>query len=266
MMPVWLTKITKKICERTGLFPSPINHVLINEYLPDQGIMPHQDGPAYFPVVAILSLGSPAVMNFTPHPRLKECINSTRNVAENSASDEGAVEIGSEEQLKDENHNSLNRNDNLSVLLRPCSLLIFKDTAYVDYLHGIEDSNIHSLDGVVNVGEVLKHQEPSSLKSLEDALKTKITEEHIHRTSTRPAYASLPLPLEEELCQRAVVIAGYSSSLLSRPTSPQHSTRNGQKRYQTPAENRRGSVFASSSAVCLPREEKAALAQIRSSS
>ncbi|KAL6009624.1 hypothetical protein ACLOJK_000052 [Asimina triloba] len=184
MMPVWLTKMTQKICERTGLFPSPINHVLINEYLPDQGIMPHQDGPAYFPVVAILSLGSPAVMNFTPHPRLKECINSTRNVAENSASDEGAVEIGSEEQLKDENHNSLNRNGNLSVLLRPCCLLIFKDTAYVGQLQFFVPSMMFLLV-VVNVGEVLKHQEPSSLKSLEDALKTKITEEHIHRTSTR---------------------------------------------------------------------------------
>src|SRR5256885_13581058 len=25
------------------------NHVLINEYLPGQGIMPHEDGPAYYP-------------------------------------------------------------------------------------------------------------------------------------------------------------------------------------------------------------------------
>ncbi|CAD5328522.1 unnamed protein product [Arabidopsis thaliana] len=70
-LPPWLTKITAEIHESSGLFPSAINHVLINEYHPDQGIMPHQDGPAYFPVVAILSLGSPVVMDFTPHLRLR---------------------------------------------------------------------------------------------------------------------------------------------------------------------------------------------------
>lgn len=33
------------------------NHVLINEYLPGQGIMPHKDGGAYYPVVCTVSLG-----------------------------------------------------------------------------------------------------------------------------------------------------------------------------------------------------------------
>lgn len=40
------------------------NHVLINEYHPDQGIMPHCDGPLYDPLVAILSLGSSVVFDF----------------------------------------------------------------------------------------------------------------------------------------------------------------------------------------------------------
>ena len=34
------------------------NHVLINEYMPGQGIMPHKDGSAYHPVVCTVSLGS----------------------------------------------------------------------------------------------------------------------------------------------------------------------------------------------------------------
>jgi hypothetical protein len=38
-VPPWLTRITEKIYEESGLFPSSINHVLINEYLPNQGIM-----------------------------------------------------------------------------------------------------------------------------------------------------------------------------------------------------------------------------------
>jgi alkylated DNA repair protein alkB homolog 6 len=39
------------------------NHVLINEYTPGQGIMPHEDGPAYFPVTATVSLGSAIVLD-----------------------------------------------------------------------------------------------------------------------------------------------------------------------------------------------------------
>lgn len=34
------------------------NHVLVNEYVPGEGIMPHEDGAAYADVVATVSLGS----------------------------------------------------------------------------------------------------------------------------------------------------------------------------------------------------------------
>jgi alkylated DNA repair protein alkB homolog 6 len=39
------------------------NHALINEYQPGQGIMPHEDGPAYFPLTATVSLGSHTVLD-----------------------------------------------------------------------------------------------------------------------------------------------------------------------------------------------------------
>ncbi|KAI9758354.1 MAG: Ankyrin repeat domain-containing protein 11 [Chaenotheca gracillima] len=38
------------------------NHVLVNEYKPGQGIMPHEDGSAYWPVVATVSLSAPIVL------------------------------------------------------------------------------------------------------------------------------------------------------------------------------------------------------------
>lgn len=38
------------------------NHVLVNEYQPGQGIMPHEDGQAYFPITATVSLGSHTVL------------------------------------------------------------------------------------------------------------------------------------------------------------------------------------------------------------
>jgi alkylated DNA repair dioxygenase AlkB len=43
------------------------NHLLINVYAPGLGIMPHFDGPMYLPKVVVLSLGGPAIINFTEH-------------------------------------------------------------------------------------------------------------------------------------------------------------------------------------------------------
>ncbi|KAI3511651.1 hypothetical protein L1887_18808 [Cichorium endivia] len=143
-LPPWLTKITEKIKEELLLFPSAINHVLINEYLPNQGIMPHQDGPAYFPVVAILSLGSPVIMDFTPHASLAD---STSN-----------------------NDGNLQNYPPFSIALKPCSLLVFKDTAYSDYLHGIKDCETQQYDAAVNAGEIETHDEDSKA---------------IHRSTTR---------------------------------------------------------------------------------
>ncbi|KAG0143944.1 hypothetical protein CROQUDRAFT_48041 [Cronartium quercuum f. sp. fusiforme G11] len=40
------------------------NHCLVNEYLPGDGILPHQDGPAYFPTVATLSLDAHTTYDF----------------------------------------------------------------------------------------------------------------------------------------------------------------------------------------------------------
>src|SRR5699024_11991713 len=39
------------------------NHVLVNEYTPGQGIMPHEDGGAYYPTVATVSLGGAVVLD-----------------------------------------------------------------------------------------------------------------------------------------------------------------------------------------------------------
>lgn len=141
-MPPWLTKITQRIFVGSKIFPSEPNHVLINEYLPDQGIMPHQDGPAYFPSAAILSLGSPAVMDFTPHSKSKDCVHASQRTLSNDACD------GHSEGCHDQN--------SFSLLLMPRSLLIFKDLVYSDYLHGIEGSTLQYCDRAVNLAESLK--------------------------------------------------------------------------------------------------------------
>ncbi|XP_074320883.1 alkylated DNA repair protein ALKBH6 homolog [Silene latifolia] len=145
-LPLWLTKLNQRIYEEFGIFPATPNHVLINEYLPDQGIMPHQDGPAYFPAAAILSLGSPVVMNFTPHVKLCEDDGTTK--LESHFPSLGSAKIAQEDSPQ-----------NFSLLLMPRSLLIFKDLAYSDYLHGIEDNAVQHYDGAVNLTEANKNYE-----------------------------------------------------------------------------------------------------------
>jgi alkylated DNA repair protein alkB family protein 6 len=82
------------------------NHVLINEYPPGTGIMPHTDGPAYYPVVATVSLGASIILD-----------------VHEKASDGGLV-----------------RTPQYRILQEPRSLLITTDKLYTDYFHGISDA------------------------------------------------------------------------------------------------------------------------------
>lgn len=84
--------------------------MLINEYQPGQGIMPHEDGAAYHPMVATVSLGAPIVLD----------IYEKRN------ENEGQGEITS-------------REPRYRILQEPRSLLITTEKMYTDYLHGIEE-------------------------------------------------------------------------------------------------------------------------------
>ncbi|CAI5937384.1 unnamed protein product, partial [Closterium sp. NIES-65] len=162
-VPQWLQSFTSRLsADLSSAFPSPINHVLVNEYHEGQGIMPHQDGPAYFPCVAILSLGLPGTMAFSPHQRLLE--GSSESGRESS---EGACEAaldlmhaqhqrlleGGREEVLGESEREGDGNDVMereeagkknssgdavgmreSVALPPRSLLVFKDQAYTGEL------------------------------------------------------------------------------------------------------------------------------------
>eukprot|EP00877_Chromochloris_zofingiensis_P005928 jgi/Chrzof1/1589/Cz10g13170.t1 len=121
-IPRWLQQLVDKLHTDTQLFgDSPPNHVLINAYQPGHGILPHEDGPAYMPVVCILSTQSPAVIRFW------------RKQQEGGTGGQPPV---------------------LSVALLPRSLLIFKDDAYDACLHGIEETDMERLDpSVVNMNE-----------------------------------------------------------------------------------------------------------------
>ncbi|KAJ0080353.1 hypothetical protein Patl1_24678 [Pistacia atlantica] len=82
-------------------------------------VQPHQDGPPYFLVVAILTLGSPVVMDFT-HSKFRLSTSALKNTVDDNNSN---GEVLKTDQWKDNHHP-------FSILLMPCSLLIFKDDAY----------------------------------------------------------------------------------------------------------------------------------------
>ncbi|KAJ2951342.1 hypothetical protein O0L34_g5744 [Tuta absoluta] len=94
--------------------PQP-NHVLVNEYHPGQGIMAHEDGPLFHPVIATLSLGSHIVLRL--YQKTKE---------------------GEE------------RREAGALLLEPRSLLILKDELYKDHLHAIEEVKCDILDETIS--------------------------------------------------------------------------------------------------------------------
>ncbi|PCH43167.1 hypothetical protein WOLCODRAFT_103161 [Wolfiporia cocos MD-104 SS10] len=93
------------------------NHILMNEYLPGQGIMPHEDGSAYYPVVATLSLGSHAMFHYY---RYKESLSELS--AEDNADAGRAIDM----------------QPVLSVLLEPRSLVVTTSSLYTNHLHGID--------------------------------------------------------------------------------------------------------------------------------
>ena len=84
------------------------NHCLINEYLPGQGIHAHEDGDAYHPVVATVSLGSHIVLDIKP-------------------------------KVNDTTGENMGKAHGWRVLQEPRSLLITTGKLYTDCLHGISE-------------------------------------------------------------------------------------------------------------------------------
>ncbi|KAL1919799.1 uncharacterized protein VTP21DRAFT_1730 [Calcarisporiella thermophila] len=113
-LPTWLTSIPFAKFRQLGIFldPPPTNtpfdpnHVLVNEYLAGQGIMPHEDGPIYFPTVATISLGSHTVLNFYRRGETTPIF---------------------------------------CLYQEPRSLLVLKEDMYKEYLHGIEELMVDNL-------------------------------------------------------------------------------------------------------------------------
>ncbi|KAJ0402481.1 hypothetical protein P43SY_003413 [Pythium insidiosum] len=104
-LPPWLEQIIDALIE-TKIFPVAHrpNHALINEYGVGDCILPHEDGPRYFPLVAIVSTSADAFVTFTRHRQ--------------------HVDPEAHQQLR--------------FPVKRRSLLLFTEDAYTKYLHGID--------------------------------------------------------------------------------------------------------------------------------
>ena len=65
-IPDWLQSYVNRVNSIEGLFPEgkKANHILLNEYVPGSGILPHLDGPLFHPVISTISLGSHTLLDF----------------------------------------------------------------------------------------------------------------------------------------------------------------------------------------------------------
>ncbi|ELK29298.1 PREDICTED: alpha-ketoglutarate-dependent dioxygenase alkB homolog 6 isoform X1 [Myotis davidii] len=119
-LPLWLQRYVDKVSDLNLFGGLPANHVLVNQYLPGEGIMPHKDGPLYYPTVSTISLGSHTMLDlYEPW------------------------------QPKDEDPTEQPRpppRPATSLLLEPRSLLVLRGTAYTRLLHGIAAACVDPLD------------------------------------------------------------------------------------------------------------------------
>lgn len=125
-MPDWLVSpIIEPRFKNLGIFNNAPhgapNHVLVNEYRPGQGIMPHEDGAAYYPLVATVSLGAPIVLDLYE--------KNTHHAAKASGPDPRKMRTSDK-----------GNSPRFRVLQERRSLLITTGLLYTKFLHGIAET------------------------------------------------------------------------------------------------------------------------------
>ncbi|XP_055638812.1 alpha-ketoglutarate-dependent dioxygenase alkB homolog 6 [Toxorhynchites rutilus septentrionalis] len=137
-IPTWLQSIVGKVNQLNEVFDGEreANHVLVNEYLAGQGIMPHSDGPLFHPTITTVSCGSHAVLEF------------------HEPYNDGEVNCPQKRQPV------------AKLLVQPRSLLVLKDDLYHKYLHSIAEftedtidesiANLTSEDVNVRLGDIME--------------------------------------------------------------------------------------------------------------
>lgn len=148
-IPPWLDNYLERINSFNLMGGNKCNHVLVNEYLPGQGIMPHLDGSLFYPTITTISVGSHTIIKFL-EPSLDEINVSLQPV--------------------------------FSFLLEPRSLLILQDKLFDYYLHGIEELTEDLInDSIVNLDMCSSNYKPGSVVARDTRIS--LTIRHVPKTS-----------------------------------------------------------------------------------
>ncbi|CAG0922114.1 unnamed protein product [Notodromas monacha] len=113
-LPKWLSDECEKLLKSEVTEGKKPNHVLVNEYEPGQGLLPHLDGPLFYPVICTINLGGPALLQFYKEQNLDKSVGG--------------------------------------LLLEPRSLVVLKDSLYTEFHHGIEATRADVMMNVWNLG------------------------------------------------------------------------------------------------------------------
>lgn len=148
-IPAWLQKYLDTIHSLNLMNGNRPNHVLVNEYLPGQGILPHLDGSLFYPTITTISVASHTVLKFL------EPISADNAVLKPM----------------------------FSFLLEPRSLLVLKDRLFDYYLHRIEEVSEDVLDdSVVNLNMCSDEYLPGS--TVQRQTRISLTIRHVPKTTS----------------------------------------------------------------------------------
>ncbi|XP_075975185.1 putative RNA/DNA demethylase ALKBH6 [Anticarsia gemmatalis] len=148
-IPTWLDNYLEKVHDVNVMDGKRPNHVLVNEYHPGQGIMPHLDGDLFYPTITTISVGSHIILRF----------------------------------LEPGTNSSANPNPAFGFLLEPRSLLILQDDLFNNYLHCIEEVHEDVLDdSVINLHMCSDNYVKNS--TVVRATRISLTIRHVPKTTT----------------------------------------------------------------------------------
>lgn len=128
---------------------------LMNEYEPGQGIMPHEDGEAYYPVVATVSLGGATMLDLYRYANDEEQQVFRQQMAKQN---DRPVARAREQRPR------------FSILQEPRSLLITRGSAYKLFLHGIAE---RTSDDAVHLAAVTNGDMLSTVSLRDTVVKAK---------------------------------------------------------------------------------------------
>jgi len=156
-----LNQLKKSLSQQR--LPAPLNHILLNRYQTNQGILPHRDGPAYDPFVFILSLESPVRLDFVLDHMLLQKLPQEH-----------------QDQILHQIDNVHKIPHKFALVLDADSLIVFHSVVYEYFTHGIEETHQVSFEGVLNERQMREKYGGSSVKREQRSSLTIRTVKHVN--------------------------------------------------------------------------------------